>query len=130
MVPQQHLVISWVLSNLNYERKRDRIVTTLCGIFPDVDGLGLIIDKITGEQGYSRYFLWHRTFGHNLFTLLAAIVITFLLCKRKVRPAVVAAIIYIVHIFRLYMCVFQSPTHCPARTQAVWFQGGYVISIR
>ncbi len=98
MAPQQHLVISWVLSNLNYEKKRDRIVATLCGIFPDIDGLGLLIDKITGDQGYSYYFLWHRKFGHSLFILPAVIIIAFVVCKRKIRPAVVAAMAFIVHL--------------------------------
>lgn len=99
MAPQQHLVISWVLSNLNYERKRDRIVTTICGIFPDVDGLGLVIDKITGDGSYSHYFSWHRTLGHNIFAMLAAVVVTFFICKRKILPACVAAITYLVHLF-------------------------------
>ena len=99
MAPQQHLVISWVLSNLNYERKRDRIITTLCGIFPDIDGLGVIMDEISGDQSYSHYLLWHRTFGHNLLAVLVAAIITFFLCKRKVMPAIIAAITYLVHIF-------------------------------
>lgn len=99
MAPQQHLIISWVLSNLNYENKRDRIVATLCGIFPDFDGLGLIIDKITGDQGYPYYFSWHRKFGHSLFILPAVIIIAFLICGRRIKPAAVAALTFIIHIF-------------------------------
>jgi inner membrane protein len=99
MVPQQHLVISWVLSNFNYESRRDRIVTTLCGVLPDVDGLGFVLDKINGDQSFSHYIQWHRTFGHNIFTFLSIAVITFFLCKRKLRPVLVALMIFSVHMF-------------------------------
>jgi hypothetical protein len=39
MTPQSHLVISGVLSNLNCGKRKDRIVTTVCGVIPDIDGL-------------------------------------------------------------------------------------------
>jgi hypothetical protein len=81
MAPQQHLVLSWVLSNLNYEKRRDRIVATICGVIPDVDGLGIIIDKILGDGSYYYYFLWH------------------LICRRKLLPTLVATLTYITHLF-------------------------------
>ncbi|MGD9109390.1 MAG: metal-dependent hydrolase [Phycisphaerales bacterium] len=97
MAPQQHLVMSWVLSNLGYESRRDRIVITLCGIIPDIDGAGIVIDKITGDELYSNYLLWHRTFGHNIFTFLALIAATFFICGRKIRPCLVTAVVLFFH---------------------------------
>lgn len=99
MAPQQHLLISWVLSNLNYDKRRDRIVTTICGVIADLDGLGVIIDEISGDGSYHYYFSWHRKFGHNIFALLAIGTITYFICKRKILPALVAAVTYLTHIF-------------------------------
>lgn len=98
MAPQQHLVLSWVLSNLNYEKRRDRIVATICGVIPDVDGLGIIIDKILGDGSYYYYFLWHRKALHSVLGLLAVGIAAYLICRRKLLPTFVAALTYITHI--------------------------------
>jgi len=99
MAPQQHLVLSWVLSNLNYDKRRDRIVTTICGIIPDVDGLGVIVDKILGDGSYNYYFLWHHKAGHNILGLLVIGIITYFICKRRILPVFVGIITYLTHIF-------------------------------
>ena len=99
MAPQQHLILSWVLANLNYERRRDRIITTLCGIIPDFDGLGLILDKITRNGAYDYYYAWHRTAGHNFFTGIILALAVYFICGRKFLPAIIAIITYCVHLF-------------------------------
>jgi hypothetical protein len=84
MAPQQHLVLSWVLSNLNYDKRRDRIVATLCGVIPDIDGLGVIIDKITGDGAYYYYFAWHHKSGHNLLGVIVIGLIAYFICGKKI----------------------------------------------
>ncbi|MHC4215459.1 MAG: metal-dependent hydrolase [Planctomycetota bacterium] len=98
MVPQQHFVISWVLSNLNYENRRDRIVTTICGIIPDLDGLGFIIDKAVGNGLYEYYAAFHHKACHNILALFIVAIAAFLICKRKLWPAFVSAFVYLVHL--------------------------------
>jgi inner membrane protein len=98
MAPQQHLVLSWVLSNLNYDKRRDRIVATICGVIPDVDGLGIVIDKILGDGSYYYYFLWHRKGLHGAVGLLAVGIAAYLICRRKLLPTLVAALTYTTHI--------------------------------
>ncbi len=99
MAPQQHLVISWVLANLNYERKRDRVVAVLAGVLPDIDGLGAVVDYINKDPYYYNYLKWHRTFGHSIFTLLFIMVVTFLICGRRIRPVIVASSVWLTHMF-------------------------------
>jgi inner membrane protein len=99
MSPSQHLIISWVLSNLNYQKRRDRIMTTLCGVAPDLDALGLIVDKIRGDETYHYYMTWHRTFGHNVLTMFLFAAAAFFVCDRKWRPALISIVIYLTHIF-------------------------------
>lgn len=99
MAPQQHLVLSWVLSNLNWTSRRDRIVATICGLIPDIDGLGLIIDKIAGDGSYNYYFLWHRKAGHSLLGVVVMGLIAYFICSRKIFPATVAVMAYLIHLF-------------------------------
>jgi membrane-bound metal-dependent hydrolase YbcI (DUF457 family) len=99
MVPQQHLVLSWVLSNLGYDKRRDRIVATICGVVPDIDGLGIIVDKIRGDGTYNYYFLWHHKAGHNILFFFILMIITYFICKRKILPVFVGAIAFLTHIF-------------------------------
>lgn len=98
MAPQQHLVISWVLSNLGYDKRRDRIVATVCGVIPDIDGLGIIIDKILGDGSYYYYMSWHRKVGHSIVGVLVVAVLAYLICNRKVLPALVAGLTYVTHL--------------------------------
>lgn len=99
MAPQQHLVLSWVLSNLNYDKRRDRIVATLCGVIPDIDGFGVIIDKITGDGAYYYYFAWHHKSGHNLFGVIVIGLIAYFVCGKRILPATIAIMTYLIHLF-------------------------------
>ena len=99
MVPQQHLIVSWVLSNLNYNNRRDRVVTTIAGVIPDVDGLGLVVDKVIGDGFGTYYFQFHHIVAHNVIGLFAIATAAYFICSRKVLPAVVAAVAYYVRLF-------------------------------
>ena len=99
MLLQQHLLISWVLSNLNYDKKRDRIVATVSGVAPDIDGLGLVADIIVGNPAPYYYFSWHHQAGHNIFGLFFVGIVAYLICGRKILPATIAMSTYLTHIF-------------------------------
>lgn len=98
MAPQQHFVISWVLSNLGCSTRRERIVATICGVVPDIDGLGLILDKTIGRGSYTYYLSWHHKAAHNLFALIMAAVVAFFICKKKVIPAIVSCSTFLCHL--------------------------------
>jgi len=93
------MVISWVLSNLNYDKRRDRIVATICGVIPDIDGLGGIIDDIKGDGSYYYYLSWHHKAGHNLFGVVFVGLIAYFICGRKILPAMVSMTAYLIHLF-------------------------------
>lgn len=99
MTPQSHLVISWVLSNLNCDKRKDRIVTTVCGVIPDIDGLGLIVVKIFGVEKYYWLELLHHKVGHNIFGVIVIGLIAYCVCERRILPAIIAIIAYLTHIF-------------------------------
>jgi len=68
MTPGAHLLISWLSTPELVKVQRDRRLVTLTGIAPDIDGLGIIIDKLTGTTGY--YIKYHHYLGHSIFAAL------------------------------------------------------------
>jgi len=66
MAPGAHFVMSWLSSVPLFKERRERIILTLAGISPDIDGVGIVIDKLSGGKT-DLYFQYHHYFGHNLF---------------------------------------------------------------
>ncbi len=85
MNPATHFLASWTLANAADLTFRDRALITLCGVVPDVDGLGIIVELATAGSTaplnwYSRY---HHVLCHNIgFGLLLALVILIFSVRR------------------------------------------------
>lgn len=75
MAPGAHLLLSWVSTVELIENRRERTLITVSGIAPDLDGAGVILDKITGTTNY--YFEYHHVLGHNIFVALLLSVVVF-----------------------------------------------------
>jgi len=75
MNPAGHFLMSWAVANTADLSRRDRLLVTLCGVVPDMDGAGFIAEVWTENTAspliwYSRY---HHVLCHNLaFGLLLA----------------------------------------------------------
>ncbi len=79
MNPATHFMLSWLLSDIACENKRDRILVTVSGIIPDLDGLVVIADMIQGDSAYPLYNKYHHILSHNLtFCLFTGLVVYFL----------------------------------------------------
>ena len=76
MSPITHFLMGWAVANtLPSLTKRERVFVTLASVVPDVDGLGIIAEKLT--QNSSHPLNWwtdyHHILGHNIgFALLVA----------------------------------------------------------
>ena len=71
MSPGAHLLISWISTPGILRERRDRTLVALAGLAPDIDGLGIVIDKWSGTTDY--YFRYHHVLGH---CVLSAFVIS------------------------------------------------------
>lgn len=49
--------------------QRERNLVALSSIAPDLDGLGIIVDKISGHTNY--YLQYHHYLGHSFFSAIA-----------------------------------------------------------
>jgi hypothetical protein len=85
MNPITHFLLGWVVANADHLNRRERLAVTVSGIIPDIDGVGIIAEKLT--QDSDNPLMWwseyHHVLAHNLpFALLVAAA-AFLMAKKK-----------------------------------------------
>lgn len=80
MSPITHFLASWTTGDMARLRNRDVALATWCGMLPDADGLGLVVDianRVMGRPGHWYYGQYHHAVLHGLF---GALVIPLALC--------------------------------------------------
>ncbi|WP_046005632.1 metal-dependent hydrolase [Pseudoalteromonas rubra] len=98
MTPSAHLMMSWLCGASTVVTKRERIIITLAGLAPDLDGAGLLIDWFTGTTRY--YQQWHHVFGHNLVFAVAIATCAGLLARtRQARVWLMSFVAIHLHLF-------------------------------
>lgn len=72
--PGAHLMMSWLLSNTADISRRERGAITLCGVAPDIDGGGYLLDLLSPTWGRETFFYqqFHHVLLHNFAASLAA----------------------------------------------------------
>lgn len=98
MSPGSHLLLSW-LSSVNILRnRRERVLVSLAGVAPDMDGLGLVIDKFTGTTNY--FFQYHHYLGHSIFSAIVISTIASIMATAQ-RSHVWCLSFFVVHLHLL-----------------------------
>ena len=100
MNPASHFLISWTVANTAEISRRDRILVTLSGVVPDIDGIGIIAELLTENTSapliwYSRY---HHVLGHNLLLGLILVMVVFLLSARRWISGILAFVAVHLHL--------------------------------
>ena len=100
MNPASHFLISWTIANTADLPRRDRILVTLCGVIPDIDGVGIIAELLTENTTmpliwYSKY---HHVLGHNLVLGLILVAVVSLLSIKRWISAVLAFLTFHLHL--------------------------------
>lgn len=97
MTPGAHLVLSWLSSVNVVSNSRERRIVTYVGLSPDLDGLGLIVDKLTGETTY--YESYHHYIGHCGVAGLAFALMAMHFAKvEKLRVFAISLFVFHLHI--------------------------------
>jgi inner membrane protein len=96
MAPGAHLLISWLSAVPIFKHSRERRLVALAGIAPDIDGIGIVVDKLSGNKT-DLYFEYHHFVGHNIFACLAIAILAAALAKSQ-RVAVFFVSVFVVHI--------------------------------
>ena len=98
MSPGAHLLFSWLSSVKILKNRRERTLVSVAGVAPDLDGLGLIVDKVTGTTNY--FFQYHHYLGHSIFSAIVISTIASLLATSQ-RLQVWSISFFVVHLHLL-----------------------------
>ena len=100
MNPVGHFLAGWAVANLGQTSRRERVVITVAGVLPDVDGLGLIAQHLTHGTEHKVFWYddYHHVLGHNVGLAALAAVGAFLLTKRSWRVTALVLLSFHVHL--------------------------------
>ena len=88
MNPITHFLAGWSIAGAAGLGKRERAAVTLAGVLPDIDGVGIVAEKLTSGSGHALTWWsdYHHVLAHNLLfgLLVSAACLPFTARKRTV----------------------------------------------
>jgi inner membrane protein len=100
MHPISHLLIGWTLANSADLQRRDRMLVTLSGFIPDIDGLGVLADMLTENTRHPLYLYdkYHHVIAHNVTFGICLVLVTWALAKRRCLTALLVFLSFHLHL--------------------------------
>ncbi len=100
MSPVTHFLIGWSVGCLAPLRNRERAVVAIAAVAPDLDGLGAVVEIATrnSDQPLLWFSKYHHFLGHNIGAALVAMVVAFLIAKRRFLTAILAGVSFHLHL--------------------------------
>jgi hypothetical protein len=101
MSPITHFFMGWAVANVVPSlTKRERAFVTWASVVPDLDGLGIIADKLTQNSSHplSWWSEYHHVLGHNLGFALVVAAVTAIFTKRKVMMTLLVLFSFHLHL--------------------------------
>lgn len=85
MSPITHLLVSWSVASTARINRRERVLVTLAGVLPDIDGAGIVYDLLTHRPGQplELWATYHHALGHNIGFGLLLMISAFALSTRR-----------------------------------------------
>jgi inner membrane protein len=93
--------MGWALANsVPSLTKTERAFVTWAGVAPDLDGLGIIADKLTQNSGQPTDWFgkYHHVLGHNLGFALVVAAVTAICTQRKVKMTLLVLLSFHLHL--------------------------------
>ncbi len=100
MNPVTHFALGWGVATVAPLQRRDRALVTLAGVAPDLDGLGIVAEKLTADSERTLYWWseYHHVLGHNLLFGLCVGGAVLALGRRRLRAAGLALASFHLHL--------------------------------
>jgi len=85
MNPATHFLAGWLIANVDQIARIDRALVVLAAVIPDTDGLGILSDVASKDQGAGLVFYgqYHHVLAHNVFFVLLLAAAVYALSKKK-----------------------------------------------
>src|SRR5215469_8421279 len=101
MSPITHFFMGWVVANAAPSlNKRERAMVTWASVVPDVDGLGIVAEKLTQNSAHplNWWSEYHHVLGHNIEFALIVTVLAAIFAERKVTTALLVFLSFHLHL--------------------------------
>lgn len=101
MSPVTHFLLSWSTGSAFALGKRDRVLVTLAGTIPDVDGIGLLWDLPLSHASGGELVYWarfHHVLGHNIIFCLALVFCAYFLASRRIMACAAVFLAFHLHL--------------------------------
>jgi len=99
--PITHFFMGWAVANtVPSLTPRERAMVTWAGVIPDIDGLGIIPEKLTQHSAHPLTWWsdYHHVLGHNLGFALVVSVLAAILATHKGKTAVLVFLSFHLHL--------------------------------
>src|SRR5215469_3856642 len=101
MSPITPFFMGWAVANAAPSlNKRDRAIVTWASVVPDIDGLGIIAEKLTENSKHPLYWWsdYHHTLGHNLGLALVVTVLAAIFARQRFKATLLAFFSFHLHL--------------------------------
>jgi inner membrane protein len=100
MNPVTHFLAGWLVGCTADLSRRDRALICAVSVAPDLDGLGLIADLVSGDTaaGYYWYSRFHHVLGHNILFGAVLVAAAFCAARRRYVTSLLCLIAFHLHL--------------------------------
>ena len=101
MSPITHFLMGWAVANSAPSlSKRERALVTWASVVPDIDGLGIIADRLTRYSNHPLNWWgdYHHTLGHNFGFAIVVAAIAAIFAKQRVKTALLVLLSFHLHL--------------------------------
>lgn len=97
MSPVTHFLAGWAVAGAAKLEPRDRMLVSVAGIIPDLDGFGILVDLAT-RHATDWWGRFHHELGHNLGFCLLVTVLFAAWSKRRGMTALLVFVSFHLHL--------------------------------
>lgn len=98
MNPVTHFLIGWSAGSLTRISRNERILVTIAGVVPDIDGIGLVFDLATRDSLHNAWSRYHHVLAHNITFGFFFSVLAFCLAKKRFATAFLTLAAFHLHL--------------------------------
>lgn len=99
--PITHFFMGWAVANaVPSLNRRERAIVTWASVVPDVDGLGIIVERLTqnSQHPLNWWSEYHHVLGHNIGFAIVVAVLAAMFARQRIKVASLAFFSFHLHL--------------------------------
>ena len=102
MSPITHFLLGWAVANSAPSlTKRERAIVTWASVVPDLDGWGIVAEKLTRNSPHPLTWWsdYHHVLGHNIGFALVVAAFAAILAEQRIKTILLVLFSFHLHLF-------------------------------